>query len=189
MRRDFYVCDLRPQNTETHVEGTCESPKHGGKDDFESYMEGSTFEDKGNIPLREGSFIAPRIADSRHALLEFSQRSHLQFDTLRRAKYSSAILLYQLHNQSRKNPGLVPSCTSCRGDIAGVRWHKTRRVADDRSRTKTPRVGAAKAKAAHHKEWEPQELCAGCYAKIPNQDDFIPLRVSFRRVHPSRVNH
>ncbi|XP_020222428.1 histone acetyltransferase HAC12 [Cajanus cajan] len=49
------------------------------------------------------------LFDTRHNLLSFCQRNSLQFDSLRRAKYSSMMILYFL-----KNPNLLNVGTICR---------------------------------------------------------------------------
>merc|ERR1712183_1063000 len=72
--------------------------------------------------------IGSKIADVRHAFLEFSQYRNFEFDTLRHAKYSTAMLLYHLHNSDA--PGIVPTCTSCDKKIQQVRWHKITKVVE-----------------------------------------------------------
>jgi len=59
--------------------------------------------------------------DSRHTFLEMCQYRHYQFDTLRRAKHSSLMLLYHLHHPDA--PSTRPACTLCGGCLRDVRWH------------------------------------------------------------------
>ena len=49
------------------------------------------------------------------------QYRHYQFDTLRRAKHSSMMILYHLHNPTLYN--LKPLCIICNKQIQDVRWH------------------------------------------------------------------
>lgn len=48
---------------------------------------------------------------SRQAFLSFCQGNRYQYDTLRRAKYSSMMVLYYLHNPTA--PAFVPTCSNC----------------------------------------------------------------------------
>lgn len=102
------------------------------------------------------------VFDARCGLLEFSQYRHLEFDTLRRAKYSSSILLYHLHN--RDAPGMVPLCSGCDGEIQGVRWHFTKRK-----------------NVTHSAPIIQRDLCSRCFQNEPSQMSFIPLPVSLER--------
>ena len=61
------------------------------------------------------------FVDSRHTFLEMCQFRHYQFDTLRRAKHSSIMLLYHLHNPTAKH--LQLSCSKCKTQMSEVRWH------------------------------------------------------------------
>ena len=49
------------------------------------------------------------------------QYRHYQFDTLRRAKHSSLMLLYHLHFPNAVNTR--PLCSLCNGCMRDVRWH------------------------------------------------------------------
>ncbi|EPS61920.1 hypothetical protein M569_12873, partial [Genlisea aurea] len=62
------------------------------------------------------------IFDTRQAFLSLCQGNHYQYDTLRRAKHSSMMVLYHLHNPSA--PAFVAQCAVCHRDIeAGQGWH------------------------------------------------------------------
>ncbi|CAI9783593.1 unnamed protein product [Fraxinus pennsylvanica] len=60
--------------------------------------------------------------DTRQAFLSLCQGNHYQYDTLRRAKHSSMMILYHLHNPTA--PAFVTTCYVCHLDIeAGQGWH------------------------------------------------------------------
>ncbi|XP_020252526.1 histone acetyltransferase HAC1-like isoform X2 [Asparagus officinalis] len=59
--------------------------------------------------------------DTRQAFLSLCQGNHYQYDTLRRAKHSSMMVLYHLHNPTA--PAFVTTCNVCHHDIeAGQGW-------------------------------------------------------------------
>ncbi|CAM8954327.1 unnamed protein product [Rhodiola kirilowii] len=59
--------------------------------------------------------------DTRQAFLSLCQGNHYQYDTLRRAKHSSMMVLYHLHNPTA--PAFVTTCNVCLMDIeAGQGW-------------------------------------------------------------------
>ncbi|KAL4566216.1 hypothetical protein LXL04_030328 [Taraxacum kok-saghyz] len=59
--------------------------------------------------------------DTRQAFLSLCQGNHYQYDTLRRAKHSSMMALYHLHNPTA--PAFVITCVKCRLDIeTGQGW-------------------------------------------------------------------
>ncbi|XP_019426549.1 PREDICTED: histone acetyltransferase HAC1-like isoform X2 [Lupinus angustifolius] len=60
--------------------------------------------------------------DTRQAFLSLCQGNHYQYDTLRRAKHSSMMVLYHLHNPTA--PAFVITCNICYLDIeTGQGWH------------------------------------------------------------------
>ncbi|KAL6561465.1 hypothetical protein OROMI_017066 [Orobanche minor] len=59
--------------------------------------------------------------DTRQAFLSLCQGNHYQYDTLRRAKHSSMMVLYHLHNPTA--PAFVMTCNVCNLDIeTGQGW-------------------------------------------------------------------
>ena len=65
-------------------------------------------------------FCTPFV-DTRQTFLEMCQFQHLQFDSLRRAKHSSLMLLYHLHNPHAQY--LRPKCSICNKNLIEMRWH------------------------------------------------------------------
>jgi Histone acetylation protein/TAZ zinc finger/Zinc finger, ZZ type len=60
--------------------------------------------------------------ESRQQFLNYCQATHCQFDELRRAKHSTVMLLFQLHNPSA--PKFLQQCGACYRDIThGIRHH------------------------------------------------------------------
>lgn len=173
MRTSFFSCSLVPK-------GNMSVDELSKENEFKNYI--APFVNS-NAP--DYSLAPSRIADARHALLEFSQYRNLEFDTLRRAKYSTSVLLYHLHHDDA--PGLIPTCSSCLETIQEIRWHRIRRV-EERHHTGRvpPTLRAAKmaqigvnpdvAEACHRGE----ELCASCYETRVTKEEFIPLPVSFK---------
>ncbi|CAM9662459.1 unnamed protein product [Sphacelaria rigidula] len=65
--------------------------------------------------------ISRALVDARHTFLEMCQYRHYQFDTLRRAKHSSAMVLYHLHRPESRS--LNPFCSRCHRPVRFVRYH------------------------------------------------------------------
>lgn len=60
--------------------------------------------------------------DTRHGFLRMCQGNNYQADTLRRAKHSSMMVLWHLHNPSI--PAYAHTCNVCEADIGcNTRWH------------------------------------------------------------------
>jgi hypothetical protein len=160
MRTCFFACSLVPKAKMSDEE-------QEKVDEFALYTD--IFEDSG-----APTTLSSRIADARHALIEFSQFRNLEFDTLRRAKYSTATLLYHLHNNEA--PGMVPTCSSCHCEIEDVRWHKVNKLVE-RRRGRLPPTGRKPSMPVSSLA---EELCSDCHANHPVGGEFIPLQVSFR---------
>jgi hypothetical protein len=159
MRDSFFTCMLAPKESLSDQE-------REKAESYRSYVQ--LFESKDDPDFAASS----RIADARGTLLEFSQFRHFEFDTLRRAKYSTAMLLYHLHHEDA--PGMVPICTGCDQEIQEIRWHKVKKVAEKRRLTKFAPIRAPEP------VWVREELCVCCYPKHSKVDEFIPIPVTVK---------
>ncbi|KAJ0968676.1 hypothetical protein J5N97_021553 [Dioscorea zingiberensis] len=78
-----------------------------------------------DVPLDtkdKDEILESEFFDTRQAFLSLCQGNHYQYDTLRRAKHSSMMVLYHLHNPTA--PAFVTPCTVCHHDIeTGQGWH------------------------------------------------------------------
>ncbi|XP_078439698.1 histone acetyltransferase of the CBP family 1 isoform X2 [Wolffia australiana] len=69
----------------------------------------------------EDEILESEFFDTRQAFLSLCQGNHYQYDTLRRAKHSSMMVLYHLHNPTA--PAFVTTCNLCHRDIeTGQGW-------------------------------------------------------------------
>jgi len=66
--------------------------------------------------------MACELMDGREAFLTLSRDRHCEFSSLRRAKFSSLVLLFELHHQS--NDSFVYTCNNC-ADHVEIRYHCT----------------------------------------------------------------
>ncbi|KAH9563330.1 hypothetical protein CY35_05G120700 [Sphagnum magellanicum] len=77
-----------------------------------------------DVPLQtkdKDEIMESEFFDTRQAFLSLCQGNHYQYDTLRRAKHSSMMMLYHLHNPTA--PAFVVTCNMCSSDIeAGQGW-------------------------------------------------------------------
>jgi len=70
----------------------------------------------------EDPAVESEMFESRQQFLNYCQTTHCQFDELRRAKHSTVMVLFQLHNPMA--PKFLQQCGSCYRDIThGVRYH------------------------------------------------------------------
>ena len=80
--------------------------------------------DQTPVPEDPDPQMSCEFTDSRHVFLKMSEFHHYQFDTLRRAKYSSMMVLH--HLLSPDSPALTHSCDNCRNVItSSIRYHCT----------------------------------------------------------------
>lgn len=66
------------------------------------------------------SLINSELMDSRDSFLQMARERHLEFSSLRRAKYSTMAMLYELHNEGRQS--FLYTCNVCKSQIE-TRWH------------------------------------------------------------------
>lgn len=60
------------------------------------------------------------LMDGRDAFLTLSRDKHFEFSSLRRAKYSTMGLLYELHTQAKD--GFIYTCNDCKANVE-TRYH------------------------------------------------------------------
>jgi Histone acetylation protein/Bromodomain len=159
MRTSFFTCSLTPMPDMSEAQQEKLSV-------FEAYS--SEYDHGKPVHL---SLSSP-ISEARHALLEFSQYRNFEFDTLRRAKYSTAMLLY--HLKYSHAPGVVPSCSTCNENIQEVRWHKVKKASEKRRVTKFMKAVPPEPLFIQ------EELCGCCHANHSEKEEFIPIPVSLK---------
>ncbi|KAL3510153.1 hypothetical protein ACH5RR_029554 [Cinchona calisaya] len=115
--KNFQLCD-RCYEAEQKLEGRERHPVNQ-KDKHALYrveINDVPVDTKDNDEILESEFF-----DTRQAFLSLCQGNHYQYDTLRRAKHSSMMVLYHLHNPTA--PAFVTTCSICYLDIeAGQGW-------------------------------------------------------------------
>lgn len=67
-------------------------------------------------------FITCDMMDGRDAFLTLAREKHYEFSSLRRTKYSTMVLLYELHNQGQDR--FVYTCNNCKHNVE-TRYHCT----------------------------------------------------------------
>lgn len=60
-------------------------------------------------------FVSNDLMDGRDAFLMMSRERHYEFSSLRRAKFSTLVMLYELHTQGRE--AFVYACNNCKANI------------------------------------------------------------------------
>lgn len=66
------------------------------------------------------ALISSELMDSRDSFLQMAREKHLEFSSLRRAKYSTLVMLYELHNEGKQS--FLYTCNVCKDQIE-TRWH------------------------------------------------------------------
>ena len=74
-----------------------------------------------NATTDPDSLITCDLMDGRDAFLNLARERHWEFSSLRRSKFSTQALLYELHQGGDR---FVYTCNNCRSDIE-TRWHCT----------------------------------------------------------------
>lgn len=167
MRTDFFVCYLKPLESMSEDEAY----KNQAYARYISSFHNISSENGGS-PIGSGNLYSggQNIVDSRHGLLEFLQYRNFQFDTLRRAKYSTVMLLHYI--QFPNTPGLMPQCTNCGERGLDMRWHKVNKAFDERRRSSPLLRTACVA-------MDRKELCSSCYSKMSERDQqlYVPIKI------------
>ena len=148
MRSEFFVISLKPVPQLQTSEAKSAQDRMAKV--FKKYLGDFSVPSKDSDELHSNPLV-----DMRHTYLELSQMRHLQFNTLRLAKYSSSILLYYLHRPDA--PSLAPCCDNCKSIITKTRWHAAQDLAE-------------------------VNLCTPCYEKVKQQKTskvFTPFRITF----------
>lgn len=104
-------------------------------------------------------FISCDLMDGRDAFLTLAREKHYEFSSLRRAKYSTMSMLYELHNQGQDK--FVYTCNECKAHVE-TRYHCT--VCDD------------------------FDLCIQCYGKVGHQHKMEKLGLLDDASSPSDNN-
>ena len=103
-----------------------EVPLSGNKRDAEGNSRDDVPLDKNGRPVKviddDSEDLDCEFLNNRQAFLNLCRGNHYQFDELRRAKHTSMMVLWHLHN--RDAPKFVQQCVACNREIlSGKRYH------------------------------------------------------------------
>jgi len=157
MRSEFFVISLMP--VELLQTSEAKDSQNSMAQLFKDYVSGVKVVAQQDVDLHSNPLV-----DMRHTFLELSQMRHLQFSTLRLAKFSSCILLYYLHRPNANS--LAPCCDNCKNFITKTRWHCAKDLAEI-------------------------NLCVECYETLQKQNTssvFTPFRITFSTALAKRNN-
>ncbi|KAL5708943.1 histone acetyltransferase [Ranunculus cassubicifolius] len=115
--RNFQLCD-RCHDAEERIEERERHPIHSREKHsfYPVEVRDVAVDTKDRDEILESEFF-----DTRQAFLSLCQGNHYQYDTLRRAKHSSMMVLYHLHNPTA--PAFVTTCNVCHNDVeTGAGW-------------------------------------------------------------------
>ncbi|WZZ34086.1 hypothetical protein YC2023_017487 [Brassica napus] len=121
MKEDFIMVHLQPSCTHCSEQRREDRERHPAnfRDKHALYPVEIT-----DIPADtrdKDEILESEFFDTRQAFLSLCQGNHYQYDTLRRAKHSSMMVLYHLHNPTA--PAFVTTCNACHLDIeTGQGW-------------------------------------------------------------------
>ena len=168
LRTDFFICQLYQDDESSSVAGQVKD------EEFHSYIADFDITTVRSPMTKTECSSVPKVADTRHGLLEFSQYRNFQFDTIRRAKYSTAMLL--LYLQHHDLPGIIPTCATCQHEIESVRWRRSNKAFDERRRS-----SQTMAIRMTSLDMSREELCTPCYDQVAKKEAFVPICVSLKR--------
>ncbi|WOK94393.1 hypothetical protein Cni_G03095 [Canna indica] len=115
--KNFQLCD-KCHEAEQRVE---ERHKHPTNSREKHMLYPVQINDVAQDTKDKDEILESEFFDTRQAFLSLCQGNHYQYDTLRRAKHSSMMILYHLHNPTA--PAFVITCVVCHHDIeAGLGW-------------------------------------------------------------------
>ncbi|KAG6494386.1 probable histone acetyltransferase HAC-like 1 isoform X1 [Zingiber officinale] len=115
--KNFQLCD-RCHEAELRIEERDKHPPNSREKHllYPVEINDVAYDTKDKDEILESEFF-----DTRQAFLSLCQGNHYQYDTLRRAKHSSMMILYHLHNPAA--PAFVTTCNVCHRDIeSGLGW-------------------------------------------------------------------
>lgn len=116
--------------SDSRSEGDDGEPKKASEDEEADDLEKAISDHRESLTPAEG--VVPNTTDvdpcvesemfeSRQQFLNYCQTNHCQFDELRRAKHSTMMVLFQLHNPSE--PKFLMQCSACYRDMThGFRY-------------------------------------------------------------------
>ena len=88
-------------------------------------------EEVNDIPvdsMDKDEIMESEFFDIRQAFLSLCQGNQYQFDTLRRAKHSTMMVLYHIHNPNA--PAFITSCTICHSELEEGQGYKCKICTD-----------------------------------------------------------
>jgi len=98
-----------------------EPQKDSNKRDAHGNMKSSSSKGSSNVIDDDGEEISGEIFDTRQDFLNLCKGNHYQFDAPRRAKHTSMMVLWHLHNKNAAK--FIQSCIGCTREIlSGVRY-------------------------------------------------------------------
>lgn len=92
------------------------------------------------------AFVNCELMDGRDNFLSMARERHLEFSSLRRAKYSTMVMLYELHNEGQKS--FMYTCNVCSNQVV-TRYHCN--------------------------ECEDYDLCVNCYKSVQHQHPMVKI--------------
>ena len=106
----------------------------------------------------DGEIMESEFFDTRQAFLSLCQGNHFQFDSLRRAKHTTMMVLYHLNNPSE--PAFVATCNVCQRELEPGKGWRCETCADSHLRG-VPNHRRARARAGEKREQAQRTAGAG----------------------------